>query len=51
MDLNRKGFLSIEDLVCFVNLHTGNFFRNRDAIGLFKRFAENGETKVQNLKY
>jgi len=37
MDLNRKGYLAIEDLVCFVNLYTGNFYRNRDLILIFRR--------------
>jgi hypothetical protein len=33
-------------------LYTGKFYRNRDAIGLFKRFAENMEGgKQDQIKY
>jgi hypothetical protein len=39
LDLGKKGYLTVEDIVCFVNLYTGKFYRNRDAIGLFKRFV------------
>ena len=38
LDLERKGYLSIEDFVCFINLSSGNFFRNRDVMMVFKRF-------------
>jgi hypothetical protein len=51
LDLSKKGSISIEDLVCFVNLHTGSFLRNRDVIGLFNRFFETMESKGQTLKY
>jgi hypothetical protein len=38
--------------VCFVNLYTGKFYRNRDAIGLFKRFAESMQGgKPDQIKY
>lgn len=37
LDLNRKGYLSIEDLVCFVNLYTGHFYKNRDLALIFRR--------------
>lgn len=50
MDLNKKGYLSIEDIVCFVNLHTGKFYRNRDAIGLLKRFSD-GKQINDGIKY
>lgn len=45
IDLQKKGYLSVEDLVCFVNLFSGNFFRNRDFIMVYKRFL-----KLQNSK-
>jgi hypothetical protein len=37
LDLNKKGHLKIEDLACFVNLYTGNFYRNRDVALLYRR--------------
>lgn len=43
--MNKKGYLSIEDIVCFVNLYTGKFFRNRDAIGLMRRFGREGRER------
>lgn len=36
LDLNSKGYLSLEDLICFVNLHSGKFYRNRDIIFFVK---------------
>lgn len=38
LDLNQKGNLSIEDIVCFINLYTGRFYRNRDLSLIFRRF-------------
>ena len=38
IDLTRKGCLSVEDIVCFVNLNTGSFYRNRDLALVFRRF-------------
>ena len=37
LDLNNKGFLSLEDLVCFVNLYANTFFRNRDLALIMRR--------------
>lgn len=37
LDVNKKGYLSIEDLVCFVNLYTGHFYKNRDLTLIFRR--------------
>ena len=37
VDLNRKGHLSIEDIVCFVNLYTGHFYKNRDLAIIYRR--------------
>lgn len=50
IDLNQKGYLSIEDLVCFINVHTLKFYRSRDAAQLFKRFlAKEGKTLDKNI--
>ena len=37
LDLSQKGSLGLEDLVCFINLYTGHFFRNRDLALIFRR--------------
>lgn len=37
LDLGRKGHLSTEDMVCFVNLYSGSFFRNRDISLIMRR--------------
>jgi hypothetical protein len=37
LDLNRKGHLSIEDIVCFVNVHTAHCYKNRDLTVIFRR--------------
>lgn len=49
IDTAKKGYISLEDLVCFINLYTGNFFRNRDVFSLHRRFNK-CEDKTQ-LKY
>jgi len=40
IDLNKKNFISIEDLVCFVNIHSQMFYRSRDVASLFNRFLK-----------
>jgi hypothetical protein len=40
MDLGKKGFLVLEDVVRFMNLETGTFFRNRDLVMAFRRLAK-----------
>lgn len=45
MDLDRRGYLTVEDLVCFINLYSTNFFRNRDVIHLFKRMVAMGKNR------
>jgi hypothetical protein len=46
LDLGGKGWLGVEDLVCFLNLHTGHLYRNRDLSLVFRRMqlqsAESG---------
>jgi hypothetical protein len=37
LDHNNKGYISIEDIVCFVNLYTGHFYKNRDLAIVFRR--------------
>lgn len=49
IDLSKKGYITIEDLVCFVNLYSGSFFRNRDVVALYRRFL--GGDKETGIKY
>jgi hypothetical protein len=37
LDLSGKGFLGLEDLVCFVNLYANTFYRNRDLALVLRR--------------
>ena len=43
VDLEKKGYLTIEDFVRFLNLETGSFFRNRDVILIFRRMTKTPE--------
>jgi hypothetical protein len=38
LDLEKKGFINLEDFVRFLNFESGNFYRNRDLVLIFKRF-------------
>jgi hypothetical protein len=38
IDFNSKGTISIEDLVCFININSGKFYRSREVANLFDRF-------------
>jgi hypothetical protein len=51
MDLNKKGYLSIEDFVCFINLYTGHFYRNRDICLVYKRFLRLDENRKMGVPY
>ena len=39
LDLEKKGYLTVEDFVRFLNIETGTFYRNRDLILLFRRMT------------
>lgn len=53
MDLCRKDYICIEDIVCFINLYTGKHYRNRDTIALFNRFkyGDRNKTKENKISY
>jgi hypothetical protein len=40
MDLGKKGYLFVEDIVRFLNLETGNFLRNRDLVMAYRRLTK-----------
>ena len=39
-DLEKKGYINVEDLVRFLNFESGNFYRNRDLILISKRLLD-----------
>ena len=43
LDLDRKGYILVEDLVRFLNIESGTFLRNRDVSIIFKRINEKSE--------
>lgn len=40
IDLSGKGFITIEDFVCFINLNSDSSFRNRDVFNMFRRWNQ-----------
>lgn len=49
LDLELKGFLQIEDVVRYLNIETGKFYRNRDLVLIFKRLTKNPHITFQEL--
>lgn len=51
MDIDRKGYVSVEDLVRFVNVESDQYFRNRDLVLIYKRLcAGEGEATKNTIK-
>jgi membrane-anchored protein YejM (alkaline phosphatase superfamily) len=48
LDLDKKGHIVLEDLVRFLNMETGTFFRNRDLITIFRRICGNNRKLTFN---
>ncbi len=44
-----KGYLSLQDMICFVNLHSGKFYRNRDIIFTIK-WILSSQNKINDYK-
>lgn len=40
LDLEKKGYVVLEDIVRFLNMETGTFYRNRDLFLIFKKISE-----------
>ena len=40
LDLEKKGYFVLEDLVRFLNMETGTFYRNRDLYLIFRRLTK-----------
>ena len=53
LDLSNKGYLSIEDLVCFVNLYVNKFYRNRDLALVMRRLQlfEGGRSSTNGIQF
>jgi Ca2+-binding EF-hand superfamily protein len=43
MDLDRKGYILVEDFVRFLNIESGTFLRNRDLSIIFRRMNKKSE--------
>ncbi len=43
LDLDKKGYILIEDLVRFLNIESGTFLRNRDLSIIFRRINKKSE--------
>ena len=44
IDINKKGYIVIEDLVRYINIESDEYYRNRDIYLIFKRFREVNRT-------
>lgn len=40
--MNKEGYVSVEDLVCFVNMCTRKLYRVRDALQIVRRLGGAG---------
>ena len=47
MDIDRKGWISVEDLVRYINVESDQYYRNRDLILIYHRLE--GKNKGQNI--
>lgn len=48
MDIDRKGYVSVEDLVRFVNVESDQYFRNRDLVLIYKRLCAGEAEATKN---
>ena len=46
MDIDKKGFISVEDLVRFINVESDTYYRNRDLVLIYKRLLCKNEEQV-----
>jgi hypothetical protein len=49
IDLERKGFIELEDLVRFLNIESGTFFRNRDLFLIFRRLTSGEQVDFESV--
>lgn len=49
LDLELKGYLQIEDIVRYLNIETGKFYRNRDLSLIFKRISKTSRLSFEEF--
>ncbi len=49
IDLERKGFIELEDLVRLLNIESGTFYRNRDIFLIFRRISSAERVTFEQL--
>lgn len=49
LDMEKKGYIVLEDIVRFLNMETGTFFRNRDVYLIFKRISQQDKIQFKEL--
>ena len=49
LDFEKKNYVTIEDLVRFLNMESGNFYRNRDLFLIFDRIINSSYQKVSKI--
>ena len=47
--MERKGHIVLEDLVRFLNMETGTFFRNRDLVLIFRRITSEDKVSFEDF--
>ncbi len=45
--MEKRGYINLEDFVRFLNFESGNFYRNRDLILIFKRFLNEHNERLE----
>ena len=49
LDMDGKGFITVEDIVRIINMEEGTFFRNRDLYLVFQRLSQNEMINAENI--
>ena len=49
LDMDGKGFITVEDIVRIINMEEGTFFRNRDLYLVFQRLNQNEMINAENI--
>ena len=49
LDMDGKGFITVEDIVRIINMEEGTFFRNRDLYLVFQRLNRNEMINAESI--
>ena len=49
LDMDGKGFVTVEDIVRIINMEEGTFFRNRDLYLVFQRMNRNEMINAESI--